>query len=420
MPATRILLALSLCLSAAAQSIPVNYDESKAGTYTLPDPLVLQNGQPVRDAATWRTKRRPEILRLFETNVYGQSPGRPAGLTFELFDLDKKALGGAAIRKQVAVYFSGKKTGPRMDILLYLPAAATKPVPIFLCLNFSGNHKILPDAAIKLPAVWDGRQKTKHAATEESRGTSSAFQVEKILARGYGLATVYYQDIEPDFEGGIEYGVRPLFFKAGQTAPAADQWGAIGAWAWGMSRAMDYIETDKDVDARRVIAMGHSRLGKTTLWAGAQDTRFAMVIAAGSGEGGASLSRRNYGETVKHLNTSFPRWTCDNYKKFSDHVDQLPVDQHMLLALVAPRPLYLACAEDDRWADPRGEFLAAAAAAPVYQLLGKPGLGTAEMPPLHQPVMQTIGYHIRAGKHEVTAYDWDQFLTFADKLLAAP
>ncbi len=413
---TRLLFVALLPL-VAQSPLPVNYDESKVGTYSLPDPLVLENGQPVRTAAAWTKQRRPEILHLFETNVYGRTvAGRPSAMTFELFDIDKKALNGKAVRKQVAVYFTGKKDGPKMDVLIYLPPSS-KPVPVFLCLNFSGNHKILPDPAIKLSSVWDSKTKTSHTAPEESRDTSTQFQVEKMLARGYGLATIYYQDIEPDFEGGIEHSIRSLFFKPGQTAPAPDEWGAIGAWAWGMSRALDYLETDKDVDAKRVIAMGHSRLGKTTLWAGAQDTRFAMVIAAGSGEGGAALSRRDYGETVKHLNTSFPRWTCANYKKYSDHVDQMPTDQHMLLALIAPRPLYLACAEDDRWADPRGEFLAAAAAAPVYQLLGRQGLGTSEMPGLHQPIRQTIGYHIRAGKHEVTAYDWDQFLVFADKHL---
>jgi hypothetical protein len=398
-----------------AQTLPVNYDESKAGTYTLPDPLVFENGERVRSAAEWSNKRRSEILRLFETNVYGRTvAGRPPQMTFEVFDLEKNALEGKAIRKQVSVYFTGKKDGPQMSVLMYLPKSA-KPAPVFLCLNFSGNHTILSDPAIRLPEIWDGKTKTKQTAAESSRGKSTQFQVEKMIARGYGLATIYYQDIEPDFEGGIEHGLRPLFYKSGQTSPAADEWGEIGAWAWGMSRAMDYLETDRDVDAKRVVAMGHSRLGKTTLWAGAQDPRFAIVIAAGSGEGGAALSRRDYGETVKHLNTSFPRWTCTNYKKYSDHVDQMPTDQHMLLALIAPRPLYLAAAEDDRWADPRGEFLSAVAAEHVYRLLGKKGLGTDQMPGAGQPVMQTIGFHIRPGKHEVTAYDWDQFLAFADK-----
>jgi hypothetical protein len=283
---------------------------------------------------------------------------------------------------------------------------------VFLALNFTGNQSILPDPAIRLSDLWDPKTKTHHTASEQSRGTSTQWQVEKMIARGYGLATLYYQEIDPDFEGGIEFGVRSPYPK-----PAADEWGAISGWAWGMSRAMDYLVTDHDIDPKRIIAMGHSRLGKTALWAGAQDTRFAMVIAAGSGEGGAALSRRDFGETILSLNQHFPHWTCENYKKFSGHADQLPFDQHELLALIAPRPLYLAAAEDDKWADPRGEFLSAVAARQVYKLYGKQGLEGATMPAVGKPVMNTMGFHIRPGKHEVTAYDWDQFLNFADKHL---
>lgn len=414
-----MLLATCLfALTANAQQSDVNYDESKVGNYTLPDPLALQNGQPVRDSATWYKRRRPEILELFRTHVYGRSPGRPREMTFEVFDVEERALGGAATRKQVTVYFTRKKNGPKMDMLIYLPAAARKPVPVFLVLGFTGNHTIHTDAGIKLKDEWMRDRNEKVPAQNSQRGSSTSWQVEKVLARGYGLAAIYYGDIEPDFVGGITYGVRPLFYKPGQTKPAPDEWGAIGAWAWGLSRAMDYLSTDKDVDLRRVVVMGHSRLGKTALWAGAQDARFAMVIANNSGEGGAALSRRNYGETVKHLNTRFPHWFCDNYKQFSDRVEQLPVDQHMLLALAAPRPLYIASAQEDQWADPKGEFLSAVAAGSVYRLLGEQGLEADRMPPVNEPIIDTIGYHIRTGKHALTAYDWDQFLEFADKHLA--
>jgi hypothetical protein len=413
-----LLAALVLCGRAGAQTQSANYDESKVGAYSLPDPLVFNTGKPVRNARDWK-RRREEILELFATNVYGHSPKAPKHIGFDVFDIDKTALGGKAIRKQVTIYFSTNKNGPREDVLIYIPTGARKPVPMILTLNFSGNQSVINDPGIKLPTIWDWKTHAKQKASEESRGHDTEFEVEKTLARGYGFATICYQNIEPDFKGGYVEGIRPLFFKPGQTEPAPDDWGAIGAWAYGLSRAMDYLEEDKDVDAKRVAIMGHSRLGKTVLWAGAIDTRFAMVLSSCSGEGGASLVRRNYGETVTNLVDAFPYWFNANFQKYRDHADQLPVDAHELIALIAPRPVYVTGAEDDRWGDPKGEFLACVAAGPVYRLLGAQDLGTSEIPALNQPIMRKIGYHTRTGKHEVTDFDWDQFLTFADMHLRA-
>ena len=415
-----------------------NTNEALAGTYTLPDPLVLQNGETVRNAKTWTKQRRPEILKLYQEQIYGRTPARVPKMKFDVWDVDRNALDGKAIRKQIDITFPGHTNGPVLHVLLYTPADAKGPVPTFLCLQFAPNQAITTDPGVRRQETWDRKKDVKYFPTNDARGTSHSWKIEQTLARGYGVAAIYYCDIEPDFADGTggRLGVRSLFPQSTETNRAPDAWGAIGAWAWGASRVLDYLETDRNVDHKRVIMLGHSRLGKTALWAGAQDRRFAMVIASCSGEMGASLARRDYGETVTSMSKSFPSQFCPNFLNYSNRIDAMPVDTHFLISLIAPRPLYLSTGYEDRWGDPHGEFEAAIAAAPVYRLFGEESivtslpplppsggsgslltsdvLNTFPMPPLDHAIMHDVGFSCHTGKHDVYPEDWDRFLDFAD------
>ncbi len=412
-------------MQAQAHPQPVfNYEESKAGGDVLPDPLKLNDGRDVKTVKQWNKVRRPELLHAFATQVYGITPSGSVSIRPGPKKTDPNAISGAATRTQVTLFIRHRGMVRELHLLVYLPNHAHGPVPIFLGLNFNGNHTVSTDPGIDLNLVWAhpagswlGMVKPlRHVVPPESeRGqAASQWQLEQILAHGYGLATVYDGDIEPDSAIGISEGVRPLFYRKGQTAPDDDQWGTIGAWAWGLSRVADYLRIMPGVDPEKIILFGHSRLGKTALWAAAQDQRFAMVIANESGKGGAALAKRNYGQTTADLNTAFPHWFCGNYKHYSGHEDQLPVDSHELIALLAPRPVYIGGAVDDRGGDPRGQFLAEVDATPVYQLFGKQGLALNEMPEPDHAVQHTLAFHYRNGKHGVTAYDWSEYLAFAD------
>lgn len=412
-----------LALGAESRAFLGNQDESKVPSYTLPDPLVCEDGGRVTTPEQWRTKRRPELLRLFSEQMYGKTPKAPEGrvaIRYETRSETPNALGGKATRREVRVHFTDKPDGPHMDVMLYLPNGVKEPAPALVGLNFNGNHAVDPDPSIPISRTWmrnnPANGYVNNRATEESRGSeASRWSIGMVVDRGYALATACYNDIDPDFDDGFQNGIHPLFYKEGQTKPAPDEWGSIGAWAWGLSRILDYLESEPKVDATRVAVLGHSRLGKTALWAGAQDERFAVVISNNSGEGGASLARRRFGETTTQINTSFPHWFCDNYTQYNDREDEIPFDQHELIALIAPRAVLVESATEDAHADPKGEFLSALGADSVYRLLGTDGMAVKEQPAALQPVLSTIGYHLRPGKHNVTDVDWKVFLDFADK-----
>ncbi len=413
-----VLAQMTLCCSLLLFGQEVNYDESKVPPYTLPDPLVMTNGKAVTTKKEWMEKRRPEILELFATQVYGKAPGKPKGMHFKVLSEDKKALNGTATCKEVAVSFTENEE-PYMVILMYLPTQRKGKVPIFVGLNFYGNYRINDDPGIIVTKSWvpnrDGIADNKADASLRG-GLSSRWPVDLLISRGYGLATIYCGDIDPDYDDGFQNGVHPLFYSKDQNKPEPDQWGTIAAWAWGLSRAMDYFETDKDINKKQIALMGHSRMGKTALWAGACDERFALVVSNSSGCGGAALSKRQFGQTVGDINKSYPHWFCTNFKLYNNNEDALPVDQHELIALMAPRPVYIASSEEDRGADPKGEFLAGVHANPVYALFGLTGLTATEMPPVNQPILTGyIGYHIRTGRHDITRYDWEQYINFADR-----
>lgn len=398
-----------------------NYDERKVPKYVLPPILVGQSGGAVSSTAEWERSRRGEILKLFEEFVYGKTPEHPVEVSYTELQYNDNFLDGKAVLKEVLVNFKTERGQKEMTVLIFLPKSEPGPVPLFLGLNFYGNHTIHSDPSITVVKNWSRNSEamavSDNQTTDKSRGlATSRWPVEEILERGYGVATIYSGDLDPDYDDGFQNGIHPLFYDAGQEKPRADEWGTIGAWAWGLSKALDYFASDPAVDHERVAILGHSRLGKAALWAGAQDTRFAMVISNNSGCGGAALSRRKFGETVEIINTAFPHWFNDNFVRYNGKEETLPVDQHMLLALVAPRPIYVASAEDDLWADPRGEFLSLHHSGEAYRLFGYPGLK--EMPEINKPAMiGKMGYHIRTGKHDVTLYDWERYMDFADKHL---
>jgi unsaturated rhamnogalacturonyl hydrolase len=369
-----------------------NLDETKIPAYQEPDPLRRVDGAMVSGREEWEKKQRPFIYQWFENNVYGRMPSVSIKPICIVKRVDSAALGGEAIRKELRIGFMSSDSSVKLNVVIYLPKAAKKPVPVFVGYNFGGNASV------------EG---------------SSQWPLKDILAHGYGVVTAWYWDLEADRLDGWQTGIRTKLSEALQIEPY--EWSAIGAWAWGLERIADYLQTDGSVDGKKMILIGHSRLGKTALWAGASDPRFAIVVSNESGEGGAALSKREYGETVGIINYKFPWWFVPAYKQYGSNTDAMLLDQDCLLSLIAPRPLYVASAAEDRNSDPKGEMLSAGLAGMVYShIYHEYGFAIDSMPPLGHPIGDHfIRYHIRSGKHDITLYDWQQYMDFADKQFAA-
>jgi hypothetical protein len=367
-----------------------NFEEARVGPYELPDLL----GR-ARTAAEWKA-RRAEILEHFRANVYGRRPGKPQRLRFETIDENASAMSGAATLKRVAVHSAQDGRTHRFDLTIFIPNAAKGPAPAFLLINNRGVNLSDP--------------------TRKER--SGFWPAETLVARGYAIAVLQYGELAPDNRDRFRDGVIQLFEGTTTGERKPDAFAALAAWGWGASRAVDYFETDRRIDARRVAIVGHSRGGKAALWAGAEDERIALTISNESGEGGAALTRRNFGETLGRITDSFPHWFAPIYRTYASRESSLPIDQHMLIALIAPRAVYVASADEDLWSDPRGEFLALAHASPVHALFGERPIRPGDMPPLDRPFAAgRRGYHIRSGAHDLTIFDWERYADFADVVL---
>jgi pimeloyl-ACP methyl ester carboxylesterase len=383
---------LTIILMASLQApVAQDYDESKVGAYTLPELLVTQNGEKVASTEQWEKVRRPEILKLFEDNVYGQAPKDFDDIKFKITGEDKKAMGGKATLREIAITVFRNRKSVTMNLIVFIPNGVKLPVPVFLVLNHRGI-------------------KTMDVSRENRDDFWSA---EEVIDAGYAIAGFDVEDFAPDDREKFSEGVLDRLYP--EQLGMDNGMRALGAWGWGAGRCIDYFETDKSIDARKVVAVGHSRGGKAALWCGAQDQRVAITVSNESGNSGAALSRRKFGETIKHIVTAFPYWFCPNYRQYADREDKLPVDQHELLALIAPRAVYVAAAAEDLWADPKGQYMALQEAQPVYRLYGFKTALPEEMPAINrQVILPTMGFHIRAGQHNMTSFDWQQFIRFAD------
>ncbi|MDX9946517.1 MAG: prolyl oligopeptidase family serine peptidase [Bacteroidales bacterium] len=367
-----------------------NYYEDKVPGFTLPELLVTLDGKKVDNSDAWTRIRRPEILELFRENVYGRVPETPYEKSFRIVNENRNAMGGAATLKEVDIVISSEGKSLTIRLNLFVPNNAGKKVPAFLTINNRGTDQADPSRKIK----------------------NEFWPAEAIVSRGYAAAVFQNSDVDPDNFDDFKNGIHGLLDRGERKG---DSWGTIAAWAWGASRCMDYLVTDSDIDAGKVAVLGHSRGGKTALWAAAEDQRFAMAVSNESGCGGAALARRKFGETIETINRAFPHWFCRNYVQWGNNEDAMPVDMHMLLALIAPRTVYVTSASEDLWADPRGSYLSLYNSLPVFRLFDSNTALSAQMPPLNNPVSSgNTGYHVRDGVHNLLVKDWNWIMDMAD------
>jgi hypothetical protein len=414
-----LLAALALAAAAAGADFPAVSELPRRAE--MPDPLVGLDGKRVTTAEQWFKQRRPELKALFQHYMYGYLPPAPAKVGAKVEHTDPRAFGGKATLQEVALTV-GPPEAPKIHLLLVVPNARKGPAPVFVGMNFSGNHSLVKDPAVRLPTAWmyPGRAGVKdNRATEAGRGTQTdVWALEQSVDRGYAVATFYSGDVDPDRKD-VREGIQRYLGKKG-AKPGPHDGATIAVWAWGIHRAVDYLVTRPDLDAKKVAVVGHSRLGKTALLAAAFDDRIALAIPHQAGCGGTAPSRGKVGESVKRINTSFPHWFNGTFKEFNDQVERLPFDQNCLVALVAPRPVLFSNAVEDTWANPDGQFEVLKAAEPVYRLLKAGGLDATKPPPPDKLIDSTLGYYIRPGKHSMRKGDWKVFLDFADKQLGKP
>lgn len=387
----------------------------------FPDVLTMQDGTKITTKKDWEEKRRPELKELFQAYMYGRFPAKPEKVTAKVLFEDAKALDGKGTLREVEISF-GPPEWPKIYLLVAVPNGKT-PAACFVGPNFGGNHLVTAHEKVRIPTEWvpanyPGVEKGTNKATAAGRGKQAdTWPLQQVVEKGYAVATFYCGDIQPD-RPNVDEGMRKTMPKppGGQRG---DETATIMWWAWGIHRAVDYLLTDKSIDGKRLAVVGHSRLGKTALLAGAFDDRIAVVIPHQSGCGGAgpSRSKNDKAETVKRITTSFPHWFCSRFAWFGDDVTKLPFDQHCLVAICAPRPVLFTNAEEDQWANPSGQFEVLAAAAPAYRLYGDENPVADKMPEQGKLSDSRLGYFIRAGKHSMTPDDWKVYMQFADKWL---